>query len=1256
MKPGIGLLLLCIALWGQLAVGCAPSALLFNSTSDYSCFVQTAPPGCELHWTWEREAQIIHIAVRSAATSGWLGVGFPTTAGVMAPAVAIIGTSAGVSSYSLSARSLDGVVPNDAEGVNMNLTGTSYTNSGGSAIIRFTRSSIGFQTGAVPINIARDLNFLDLNTHDASQSAARTLNFVTAELSEDTTMKDYRKAHAALMIVAWCYLVPFGIIIKRYGKPVFTLGNSIKRGSIGLAFKLHVGLMMLACILVVAGFAIAYQHFRTTGSEIDHGNHNIWGYVVFVLLVCTPIIGTLGPGLVPTKSHRGRALFAFVHPGLGALATIIAIVQCFSGFKKLRMTDPDTTDSLREVALIGIAGNVAMILSFEFIKSFFYIRRINRPRNLASNSSKISWQEIATHDTTASDPWVVLHGRVFAIKTWLDKHPGGQEVVLEHAGKDATEPFNKEAHSLDARKIIERFYVGDVEDERMISSISLSEEIARSLVRLDLESANNLIKESIDEVPYSLLTSFSSLVDNLNSYRPYLPSGLLDGSQDDLQHFQSTDNPNQGGGTQSELSLSYENNPPNFIAIVFTDIQSSTQLWEASPTGMKSGLQLHNTVMRSVIEETGGYEVKTIGDAFMVAFREVTNAVNFALKVQVALTLQKWPPSLLELPLCTEHKTDSGQNVWGGPRVRIGVHCGEVDPQKNPMTGRIDFFGNTINKAARVEGVAAGGSVAVTEEVLSSIRLADFDGLDQIQLGKVPLKGVTKLSSITCILPSELRDRRAEIVVALNTKKDGENPKLLDRHTSLSSPATHTKVVKTNFHANHSTVAAISMNFKYLKHTSDAADSVNVFYATILDQAIRTQGVSQGAVGGIFCITWNLSKRCLQHITHSIRFAVGLRSAGIHKLMISVKLDDLHQAPASPVSSAADSAISPPSSPVMIPNGLSKNDKPPLPRSEGMPPLIPTPKTVVLPKGYQTVVQSHEVWGGLLHVGLSTGLTLSGRVGNEVQKAIIAIGGAVDLAVAISRHASDIGSYCLATTMPGSYGVPEDPTISDCARPIDVWHSDNTTTTIHEINIATLSATMSSWGFSPEGPPDPSWDKDFKELVMECLQKRSKPALQKIRSTIDAVLKTRQCESCRPGISNFYCTDCDRVTCTRCSALNCGNHDVVIEQKGNVDALLFIKSNCELAVAKNKKATYHMSLDLRERPTDTWLGHGSSAFARLQSIRSKGSNRGKLDVDLASSSPSFRDKSPATSPIGINIGINQPLRPAAPAASRYIAK
>ena len=202
--------------------------------------------------------------------------------------------------------------------------------------------------------------------------------------------------------------------------------------------------------------------------------------------------------------------------------------------------------------------------------------------------------------------------------------------------------------------------------------------------------------------------------------------------------------------------------PTGVVTLVFTDVQSSTAQWEENPKTMASGLSVHNDLMRKHIHECKGYEVKTEGDAFMIAFSSTLDAAKWCLRVQEALVEADWPEELLNNEASRVEKDSEGKVIWRGLRVRMGIHSGEPTAQQDPVSGRMDYFGRMVNRAARVEGKANGGQVLISEDAFKAIEesLSQLGDPIVTELGEFELKGLEKKEFLRQLTPLSLRERK----------------------------------------------------------------------------------------------------------------------------------------------------------------------------------------------------------------------------------------------------------------------------------------------------------------------------------------------------------------------------------------------------------------------------------------------------------------------------------------------------------------
>jgi len=197
--------------------------------------------------------------------------------------------------------------------------------------------------------------------------------------------------------------------------------------------------------------------------------------------------------------------------------------------------------------------------------------------------------------------------------------------------------------------------------------------------------------------------------------------------------------------------------PEGDVTLVFTDIESSSSLWERAPALMREGLRLHDEIMRRHIAETGGYEVKTQGDSFMIAYARVDDAARFATAIQTALLDAPWADALLAEKEAAPVVKD-GRTIFRGLRVRVGFFCGTPDCRADPVSQRMDYFGPVVNRAARVESAAHGGQVLYGHEDQQR-RTIDVDGVDSTVIGPVRLKGIETPIHLVELKPSSLAMR-----------------------------------------------------------------------------------------------------------------------------------------------------------------------------------------------------------------------------------------------------------------------------------------------------------------------------------------------------------------------------------------------------------------------------------------------------------------------------------------------------------------
>jgi len=150
---------------------------------------------------------------------------------------------------------------------------------------------------------------------------------------------------------------------------------------------------------------------------------------------------------------------------------------------------------------------------------------------------------------------------------------------------------------------------------------------------------------------------------------------------------------------------------------MFTDIAGYTRMTQADEAEALTLLEEHRSLLRPIISNHSGIEVKTIGDAFLVEFKSALDAVTCGVEMQ-----RKMAERNSTVP--------ESRRV----QIRIGIHLGDV------VHGSGDVYGDAVNVASRVEPLAEPGGVCISQQVYDNIR--NKTDLQIAKMGEVELKNV----------------------------------------------------------------------------------------------------------------------------------------------------------------------------------------------------------------------------------------------------------------------------------------------------------------------------------------------------------------------------------------------------------------------------------------------------------------------------------------------------------------------------------
>jgi TolB-like protein len=174
---------------------------------------------------------------------------------------------------------------------------------------------------------------------------------------------------------------------------------------------------------------------------------------------------------------------------------------------------------------------------------------------------------------------------------------------------------------------------------------------------------------------------------------------------------------------------------------MFTDLVGYSAMAHRDEALAIELLELHRAWVREILPRFGGIEIETVGDAFLIEFAGALGAVECAVAIQRRFA---------------EH------NAAAPPdrrmELRIGVHLGDVEHKGDKV------FGDGVNIASRIHGMAKPGGICVSEDVQHAVR--NRPAFQFTSLGTPPLKNISAPLELFELASSLSLAPPAEIAVA----------------------------------------------------------------------------------------------------------------------------------------------------------------------------------------------------------------------------------------------------------------------------------------------------------------------------------------------------------------------------------------------------------------------------------------------------------------------------------------------------------
>jgi cytochrome b561 len=244
----------------------------------------------------------------------------------------------------------------------------------------YTRFTLDFAQG-ITANATPSL----LMTSASPSPTSPTLSSASNKSTISNTSSNVILAHMLCMVIAWMFLAPFGAIIARYGRTMFTW------------YPTHRAFQIGTLVLVIVGFSLGIAGVSKEGGRHFSQRHHQIGLIIFILLFVQCFLGQWAHSY---RDKTGKRHICVIHMPLGIVLIGLSVWNTLTGFKlwSVQLT-PNTP--------YFVYGWISLLTLVYIAGMYFVPQEITQARDAGishQSEESVTLEKIHRHDTDRLSP------------------------------------------------------------------------------------------------------------------------------------------------------------------------------------------------------------------------------------------------------------------------------------------------------------------------------------------------------------------------------------------------------------------------------------------------------------------------------------------------------------------------------------------------------------------------------------------------------------------------------------------------------------------------------------------------------------------------------------------------------------------------------------------------------------------------------------------------------------------------------------